>query len=281
MSFQPSVPLSGVGGWRLLQKTEATQRAAFANTITLKRDIEHFRANIAEAETAADLVADPQLLRVALGAFGLEDESTKLALVRRALEDGTSNSDSFANRMVDPKWKRFVNAFGYGSELGMPRVGLSSFADEITSAYEARQFETALGESDDSLRLALNFRREIQRFADGASPDGYTWFEALGDRPVRAVFEGAFGLPSSFGTLDIDQQRDVMREKTRDLVGSTSLDVFKQEDAVDALVVRYLARTAAQNGPSATTPGFAALSLLSNSGFGSGAAQGLILSNLG
>ncbi len=280
MSFQPSVPLTGIGGWRLLQKTEATQRAAFANTPSVKRDIAHFRANIAEAKTAADLVADPQLLRVALGALGLEDEAGKFALVRRALEQGVSDPGSFANRMVDPKWKRFVKAFGYGDLVGA-QVAAPGFADKIASAYEARRFESALGESDESLRLALNFRREIQRFADGASPDGYTWFEALGDRPVRAVLEGAFGLPTSFGKLDIDQQRDAMKDKTRSLLGSSSLAVFKDEAAVEKLLNRYLARTAAENGPSATTRGAAALTLLSSSGVGAGAMIGLILSNRG
>ena len=280
MSFQPSVPLTGIGGWRLLQKTEATQRAAFSNTPSVKRDIEHFRANIGEAKTAADLVADPQLLRVALGAFGLEDESSKLALIRRALEDGVSDPDSFANRLTDTKWQRFVEAFGYGDPIGA-QVGTAGFAEEITSAYEARKFETALGDSDESLRLALNFRREIQRFADGPSPDGYTWFSALGDSPVRAVLEGAFGLPSSFGQIDIDQQRDAMKDKTQALLGSSSLAVFKDEAAVDKLLTRYLARTAAANGPSATTPGAAALTLLSSSGLGAGATIGLILSNSG
>lgn len=278
MSFQPSVSLSGIGGWRLLQKTEATQRAAFANTPSVKRDIAHFHANIADAATAADLVADPKLLRVALGAFGLEAEAGKFALIRRALEDGVTESDSFANRMVDSKWKRFVAAFGYGDASGA-QVARPGFAQEVASAYETRQFETALGESDDSLRLALNFKREIQRFADGAAPDGYTWFEALGDRPVRAVLEGAFGLPSSFGKLDIDQQRSTMKDKTQALLGSSSLAVFKDEAAVDKLLTRYLARIAAENGPSATTRGATALTLLSASGVGAGATLGLILSN--
>jgi hypothetical protein len=280
MTFQPSVPLGGVGGWRLLQKTEATQRAAFGNDVSLKRDLDHFRAKIANTKTAADLVADPKLLRVALGAFGLEGEASKLALVRHALEDGTVRADSFAKRMVDPKWQRFVEAFGYGNDLATPNVSASGFADKITSAYETRQFETALGQSDESLRLALNFRREIERFANGASPDGFTWFEAMGDTPVRAVLEGAFGLPRSFGTLDIDQQRDVLKEKTSAFLGSSSLEVFKQADAVDQLVVRYLARTSAANGPSALTPGYAAITLLSSSGFGAGAMQSLLLSNL-
>ncbi len=128
---------------------------------------------------------------------------------------------------------------------------------------------------------ARDFRGEVRRFADGAVPDGYTWFEALGDRPVRAVLEGAFGLPSSFGSIDIDQQRDAMKDKTQSLLGSSSLAVFKEEGAVDKLVTRYLARVAADTGPSATTRGAVALTLLSSGGFGAGATLGLVLSNGG
>lgn len=278
MSFQPSVPLSGVGGWKLLQRTEARQREVFATSPQLARELEYFRANIAEADTAEKLVSDRRLLKVALGAFGLEDGINKGALIRKALEGG-SESDSFAARLVDPKWKRFAKAFGYGDIFGT-RVKREVFPNEITSAYKDRSFELAVGESDENLRLALNFRREIARHANGAAPDGFTWFEALGDRPVRAVLEKALGFPSSFGQLDIDRQRDDMRAKLDALVGDTSLAAFNDPEVVERVLTRFLARAEAENGPSATTRGAAALTLLNGAfGVGGGATAGLLLSN--
>ena len=281
MSFQPSVPLSGVGGWALLKRTEEAQREAFGKGPALARDIEYFKENIAAADTAEKLVADSRLLKVALGAFGLEEEAFKKALIRKALEDGSTASDSLAVRLVDSKWKRFVGAFGYGDIIGA-QVAVPGFAEKITEAYESRAFDAAVGDSDDTLRLALNFRREITRYANGAEPDGYTWFEVLGDKPVRAVLESAFGLPSDFGSLDIDRQRGDMRDKLSDLAGDSSLAVFNDPEVVEAALTRFLARSAAANGPNANTPGATALTLLSSSvGVGGGAVAGLLLSNAG
>ena len=92
MSFQPTIPLSGVGGWQLLQRTEETQRALFGKKADLAADIAYFTENIAAADTPEKLVEDPRLLRIALGAFGLEEEAYKKALVRRVLEDGSCSS---------------------------------------------------------------------------------------------------------------------------------------------------------------------------------------------
>lgn len=278
MTFQPSVPLSGIGGWKLLQRTETVQRAAFDRSPQMARDLEYFKANIAKADTAEKLVSDPRLLKVALGAFGLEEEAYKKALVRRALEDGSADPKAIAVRMVDPKWKRFVGAFGYGDLLGA-RTGDIGFGDKIAKAYADKMFEQAVGETDDSLRMALYFRREIARYANGKEPDGYTWFEAMGDRPVRAVLESAFGLPTDFGKLDIDRQRDDMRDRMSAMFGDSSLAAFNDPENVEKMVTRFLARKAAENGPSATTPGMAALTMLQTGGIGGGAAAGLLLSN--
>ncbi|MGG7566702.1 DUF1217 domain-containing protein [Rhodovulum sp. DZ06] len=280
MSFQPSVPLSGIGGWKLLQRTEATQRAAFETSPQIARDIQYFKDNIASADTAEKLVSDPRLLKVALGAFGLEEEAFKKALIQRALEDGSTDPNSIAVKMVDPRWKRFSAGFGYGDLLGA-KTGYIGFGDKIAKQYLDRQFDLAVGESDDSLRLALNFRREISRYANGAQPDGYTWFEALGDRPVRAVLEKAFGLPTEFGKLDIDRQRDEMKDRMRDMSGTSSLAGFNDPEVVEKALTRFLARTAAESGPNATTRGMAALTMLQSGGVGAGASAGLLLSNAG
>ena len=280
MSFLPSVPLTGIGGWKLLQRTEATQREIFGRNADLSRDIAYFKENIAEADTAEKLVSDPRLLRVALGAFGLEEEAYKKALVRKVLEDGSTDPQGFAVRLVDPKWKRFAAAFGYGDIIGA-QVGREGFGTTITDAYADQKFQDAVGESDGSLQLALNFRREITRYANGGAPDGYTWFEALGDKPVRAVLESAFGLPSDFGKLDIDRQRDDMRDRLSDIAGSTSLAAFNDEAVVDKVLSRFLARSAAEAGYDANTRGATALTLLSSGGVGGGATAGLLLSNAG
>lgn len=280
MTFTPIVPLTGVAGFRLLEATEAGQRATFERQPEVARDVAYFTENIRSVQSAEDLVSDRRLLRVALGAFGLDEEIDKRAFMQKILAEGTQDDEAFANRFVDPRYSEIADAFGFGN-LGGSRTDLPGFAQSITSAYTERQFEIAVGNQDESLRLALNFRREIREYAQSGDPSGTAWFSVMGDVPVRTVFEGAFGLDStSFGQLDIDRQRDELRSQNSKTFGSDSLDIFNDEEQVDAIIGRYLARSAAEAGPSAGTPGFTALSLLNGSGgFGATSFANILLSS--
>ena len=280
MTFAPIIPASGVTGFRLLTQTEATQRVVFDRQPSLARDVDYFSANIADVKTAQDLVSDRRLLRVALGAFGLDDEIDKGAFVRKILAEGSEDPEAFANRLVDPRYVKFAKAFGFGDFLGA-RTGDVGFSGEVTAAYKERQFERAVGDQDPALRLALNFRREIATYANAADPENSAWFSAMGDLPVRNVFEGAFGLSSAFSQLDIDRQRDELKDLNNRFFGAKSLAVFQDSAAVENLINRFLVQKSIQDGPSANTKGFTALTLLSNgaTGVGSLSIQNIVLSS--
>ncbi len=211
MTFQPIIPLAGLAGWKLLQATEETQRGAFAKDPSLKRDIEYFAENIQSATSAEKLVEDRRLLRVALGAFGLDDDLEKQALVKKVLEEGVLDPESFANRLVDQKYRDLATAFGYG-DLGA-RVSDPKLSQKILAAYEARQFEAAVGETSDSLRLALNFRREIGEVSERASSENAFWLVVLGRPPLSKVFRTAMGIPDSVTSLDLDKQVEIFSDK--------------------------------------------------------------------
>ncbi|MGB0410542.1 MAG: DUF1217 domain-containing protein [Pikeienuella sp.] len=279
MSFAPLLPATGVAGFRLLAATEATQRAVFERQPEITRDVDYFLQNIGDVRSAEDLVADRRLMRVALGAFGLDEEIDKSAFMRKILEEGSENSDSFANRLVDPRFKRMARAFGFGDFLGA-RTSDVGFAAGIAAAYQERQFEIAVGQQNESLRLALNFRREIQVHARSADPAGAAWFSAMGDLPVRQVLEGALGFPSGASQLDIDRQRDEFRDLNSKTFGSKSLAVFDDPENIDKAITRFLARRSIEEGPSSNTPGFAALTLLTShtTGLGAVGLQNVVLS---
>lgn len=258
MTYQPVLPLSGIPGWRLLQRTEAAQKAAFDRSPEIERDVAYFEAKIGEVETAADLVADRRLLKVALGAFGMEGEIDKRAFLRKVLEEGTDASDAFANRLGDPSFRKLAEAFGFGN-AGGARTGELGFAAKITAAYKARSFAVAVGEADNDLRLAMNFRREI---ADLAAGEGKSWYTVLASEPLRQVFDKALGLPEEFAQIDIDRQRDILAEKSAALFGDDTLAAFQDPAVVEKVIDRFLARAQAEAGPTAATPGAGALTLL-------------------
>lgn len=277
MSFAPILPATGPLGYQLLTRTEDKQRAIFDRQPEIARDIAYFTEKIGEVKSAEDLVSDRRLLKVALGAFGLDDEIDKRAFMRKILEEGTEDREAFANRFVDPRYGDIARAFGFG-DAGGARTEDPGFAAEITAAFKDRQFEIAVGDQNEGLRLALNFRREIKEYANANDPEGTAWFSVMGQPQMRAVFEGAFGLPDSFGQLDIDRQQQEFKDLNNRFFGSKSLAVFQDDARVDEVIKRFLIRRSIEEGPSASTPGAAALALLGGGGVGPLGAQNLVLS---
>lgn len=271
MAFMPQVPMTGIAGWRFLERTQSSQQAAFEKGPELRREIAYFEERIGSIKTAEDLVADRRLLKVALGAFGLEGEIDKRAFLRKILEEGTTDERAMARRLSDPAFRKLAEAFGFG-DAGGARTAETGFAARITHAYKTRAFEAAVGEADDSMRLVMNFRREIGDLAKG---EGASWFSLLGSRPLREVLEKAYGLPKDFGRLDIDRQRDILRQKTSALFGKDSLAAFQDPAAVEKVITRYLARAQAEAGISPSTPGAGALTLL-QAGQDANASMGLL-----
>ena len=101
--FTPIIPAGGLVGWRFLQNTQEAQFDSFTKSPQVRRDADHFRDRIGEISSAADLVQDRQLLSVALGAFGLQDDIDNRAFIRQVLEEGTVDDEALANRFADSR----------------------------------------------------------------------------------------------------------------------------------------------------------------------------------
>lgn len=252
MSFAPALPLTGHAGWRVLQATLARQQAAFAESPAIARETADFRARIGGVQGAAELVADRALLKVALGAFGLGDDLPNRHFVQKVLQGGTQDPQALANRLADARYRRMAAAFGFG-DPGPPRTAAPGFADRIADAYETRAFEAAVGARNDGFRLALNARRELPELAQAPGGAATKWFRVMGTPPLRAVFEGAYGLPQGFGALDIDRQRAILADRTEAAFGARTVELFADPDAVEGLIRRYLAGQQAAAVP-ATAP---------------------------
>jgi hypothetical protein len=266
VSFVPAIPAGGLAGWRFLERTGDSQRAAFEREPMLQREITYFEAKIATVGSAEELVRDRRLLAVALGAFGLEGEIDKRFFIRKVLEGGTEDPRSLASRLSEPAFKRLAAAFGFGDRGGV-RTGEPGFAERIIGQFKERRFEAAVGAVDDTMRLAMNFRREIARLAETAS-DGSGWFTVLGSRPLREVVQTALGLPKEFVRVDVDRQRDMVRGRMAATFGDGSLAFFKDPANVEKVIGRFLARAqiAEAAAGAATSPALALLRGAAGSG---------------
>ena len=210
MTFQPAIPLGGLAGWSFLNRTRDAQVEAFTASSTVQRNLTYFRENIAEVNSAEQLVNDRRLLEVSLGAFGLSEDINNKFFIQKVLSEGVLEDEAFVNRLADKRYKAMSEAFGF--ELSPPNTVLSTFPAEIEEAYIARSFEAAVGEQDQNMRLALGLERELSALSDSGLSETAAWFTIMGTPPLRAVFESAFGLPPQTGALDLDRQLEIFQD---------------------------------------------------------------------
>lgn len=261
MTYQPVVPTGGLVGWRYLSQTLDRQIDAFANSPVNQRDTDYFLDTISSISTPEELVSDRRLLRVALGAFGLQDDINSKAFIQKVLEGGTDDPRSLANRLADDRYTEFSKAFGFGNITGS-ETGLSEFGQKIVDRFRSSQFEVAVGQQDESMRLALNARRELADLADRPSSEDTKWFLVLGTPPLRAVFEKALALPSSFGQIDIEKQLETVKDLSSRRLGIDSFDDLKDSENMEKFVERYLLQSQIADFSSTTTSATVALSIL-------------------
>ena len=247
MSYSPVIPASGYAGWKLLNRTMEKQKAAFVASAEFQRDEDYFRVKIGTIKTAEDLVSDRRLLKVALGAFGLDSDINNKFFIRKVLDEGTLDPKSLANKLSEKSYLKLSQAFGFG-DFTTPRTVMTDFADEILSKYEERQFEIAVGNSDEALRLALSAQRELPELAAQSSSDNTKWYSLIGSKSLSTVMRSALGLPESLAALDVDQQVSFYKKSAKSVLGSSDFSKFSSPDTIEKIVKNYLVRSQISSG---------------------------------
>lgn len=266
MTFQPVAPFGGIAGWSFLERTRARQEAVFQKTPLVARAAGDFEARIGSIRTAEDLVGDRALLRVALGAFGLDNDLGNRFFIRKILEDGTTSRSALANRLADKRYLAFAEAFGYGDRPG-GNVARAGFGADIAARFRERQFEIAVGETNPDMRLALGLGRDLSAIAERPVSNDGRWFAMMASPPLRAVFERALRLPTEIGRIDIDRQLAVFKERAESRLGTSDFAAFAEPEGQDRLRRAFLSAPES-NGVPTSVRGSGALALLTASASG-------------
>lgn len=276
MPFTPVIPATGLAGWNFLKISRESQTEIFNKSPDIARDVEYFKENIGSVETLDDFMSDRRLLKVALGAFGLGEEINKGAFVRQVLAEGTADGRAFAVRLNNQDYLDMANVFAVDSEGNLSID--SDTAENIIADYQTGAFEVEVGTVDNTMRLAMNFEREMGELASSGVSENAGWFKVMASVPMRTVIEGAFNLPTEFSQLDLDRQKEILSDKANSLFGGKSVDIFSDPENMEKAIRRYLLTEQINSGPDSSTPGFAALSILGG-GIGSAGIANLLLSN--
>ncbi|MBY6135233.1 DUF1217 domain-containing protein [Leisingera sp. XS_AS12] len=118
MSFTPYVLGTGISGWTFLQRTREQQQDVFEKSPVMTREVEDFTQRITTIENADQLLDDYNLLKVTLGAFGLDEDIGNRAYLKQVLESDVNDPKSFVNRLNDTRYQALATTFGFGSADG-------------------------------------------------------------------------------------------------------------------------------------------------------------------
>lgn len=234
-----SLGINGVAGWRVLKAIEGKQLASVARDPAVQRSQTYFRAKLDQGLTAEQIVGDYKLLSVALGVFGLQDDLPNKAFIRKILESDLSDSRSLANRLGDKRYLRMAQTLRVNDPSANPAV----IGQKVSDAYLAQQLQVRVGEGDADLRLALGARDQLAGFGGRTSTDKVLWYEVMANRPLRKVFEDAFGFGSNYGRLPVDRQLNEFMKASERVLGSASFKVITTPETVDRLITTFLAKS--------------------------------------
>ncbi|MEL6316090.1 MAG: DUF1217 domain-containing protein, partial [Pseudomonadota bacterium] len=233
-----------------------------------EEDLFYLRQNFDRVNSGLDLALDERLADIALSAFGVRKGEVEDSLLLSLVVSDVSDPNSFVNVFGDERFIEFASVFGQGAG-SRGNTGLASFQNEVVDAYQERLFEVSVGNVDQDLRLALNFRREIEEIAQTSSETA-GFFGLLGSQPLREVIQGGLGLPPEFAQIDLDTQVERIRAGVNDLFGTDQISAFRDPANVDRIVELFLLNrslSAGAEGASAQSgPSSPALTLLQGAG---------------
>jgi len=233
-STAPTMPQTTA--YNLVEASLDNQMAAFQKSGAVQNDINYFRTEIAKVQSPDDLTKNYRLLKFVLTAFGLDSQINSQALIKQVLSSDLTDSQSIANKLVDPRYKQLAQAFNFAAG-GNANLQDPSFVDGIVNNYVTAAFEQNVGQTNPGVRLALYFKR--------MAPTIKNWYQVLGDVPMYNVVKTALNVMALGPSDDVDKQASFLEKR----IGIANLQDPK---FVDRFINRFLASYDQQNDTSSS-----------------------------
>jgi hypothetical protein len=81
----------------------------------VERETQYYLDNIGKVKSIDEFVDNDRLFKYAMKAFGLGDMDYAKAFMKKALKEGVTDPDSFANKLTDKRYAAFVKAFNFAA----------------------------------------------------------------------------------------------------------------------------------------------------------------------
>ena len=229
--------LTTVANFELITRDLDRTLKTTANEPVVARESEYYLANITKVKSIDDFLGDDRLFRFAMKAHGLGDMAYAKAFMRKALEGGVDDPESFANSLVDKRYRDFVEVFNF-VRYGDTAIAFDRTQQGTVDRYVRQSLEESVGNTNEAVRLALYFERKA---ADINSP-----YDILADRALTQVVQTALGIPAMSSQQNIDRQAETILAKL-------DLEDFQDPAKVRDFTRRFAALWDTSN-PTTSTP---------------------------
>ncbi len=191
----------------------------------VERDTAHYLSKIGTIKSLDAFMSDDRVYRFALQAFGLQDMAYAKAFIRKVLSEGMDQPKALANRLADPRFREFVEAFNF-ARYGSATTSFSRTQEGTVDRFVRLTLEIDAGKTNEGLRLALYFQRK----ASGIS----TPYALLADRALFRVTQVALGMPNGSAGQNIDRQAELITKRLK-------ISDLQNPQAVEKLLTRFAA----------------------------------------
>ena len=246
--------LTATANFRLITENLPRSLQTTAERPDVARQTEYYLEHIGEVDSIEEFIADHRLFSYAMKAHGLEEMTYAKAFMRKVLEEGTDDQDSFANTLVDTRYREFAETFNF-QRYGETATSFDRTQQGTVDKYYRQTLEEQAGQQDEGVRLALYFARK--------APDIENTFELLADRALLKVTQTLLGLSEATGALDVDKQAEMISKRL-------DIEDLKDPDKLNQLLTRFTSLWEAQRQPNFSIGGSAPLLIGGGVTFGIG-----------
>jgi len=157
--------LTTTASYRLLASDMTRSLERTAATPTVERDSVRYLDRIGTIKSIEDFLADDRVFSYAMKAFGLGDMVYAKAFMRKALEGGIDDKESFANSLADKRYRDFVETFNF-ARYGETATVFTRTQQGTVDKYVQQTLEESAGAQNQGVRLALYFQRKAASIDD-------------------------------------------------------------------------------------------------------------------
>lgn len=196
--------LTTFSSYQLIARDMQRSLARTAAEPITARETKYYLENIGKVSSVDEFMRDSRLYNYAMKAFGLDDMAHAKAYIRKVLVEGVADKGSFANRLVDSRFRDFARVFdfeGLGKEATKSKAAQQGTVDR----YMRQSLEESAGQDDEGVRLALYFERKAASIK--------TPYDILADRALLKVVQTALGIPPEMSAGKIERQAALIAKK--------------------------------------------------------------------